>query len=81
MNTAAPPPMNVPNALAQSVQQQYQPQLQQAYRPPGAQMVTQVIQQPTIQSAPGFPPGAHINPQVYPGFGMNTFQNKTLKYV
>ena len=35
-------------------------------------MPQQQQQQQVIQSAPGFPPGAHINPQVYPGFAHAT---------
>lgn len=41
----------------------HQQQPRQMQQMPGQQMMGQP------QAAPGFPPGAHINPQVYPGFG------------
>jgi len=80
VNTAAPPPMTMTSAGVmaasnqQMLQQQQQPQHRVQYRPPDISQVSAGVGMQSVQPQPGFPSGAHINPQVYPNFGeYNTF--------
>uniref|UniRef100_A0A914NK95 CPSF6/7 RSLD domain-containing protein n=1 Tax=Meloidogyne incognita TaxID=6306 RepID=A0A914NK95_MELIC len=72
LNTAAPPPMSMTSAgvMAASNQQmlQQQPQHRVQYRPPDISQVSAGVGMQSVQPQPGFPSGAHINPQVYPNF-------------
>lgn len=63
VNTAAPPPMNMATSGLVTNNIMHAPQ----YRTVG--QIPAGIQHQTMQSQPGFPPGAHINPQVYPAYG------------
>uniref|UniRef100_A0A915MPN4 RRM domain-containing protein n=1 Tax=Meloidogyne javanica TaxID=6303 RepID=A0A915MPN4_MELJA len=74
VNTAAPPPMTMTSAGVmaasnqQMLQQQQQPQHRVQYRPPDISQVSAGVGMQSVQPQPGFPSGAHINPQVYPNF-------------
>nr|CAD2162308.1 unnamed protein product [Meloidogyne enterolobii] len=74
VNTAAPPPMTMTSAGVMAVsnqqmlQQQQQPQHRVQYRPPDISQVSAGVGMQSVQPQPGFPSGAHINPQVYPNF-------------
>lgn len=75
LNTAAPPPMTMTpvGVMAPSNQQMMQQHQQQQqhrvqYRQPDINQMSSGVGMQSVQSQPGFPPGAHINPQVYPNF-------------
>uniref|UniRef100_A0A914I5C1 RRM domain-containing protein n=1 Tax=Globodera rostochiensis TaxID=31243 RepID=A0A914I5C1_GLORO len=80
INTAAPPPtMSMAVGLGGGLmpayqQQQRQPTMMTAMGAAGQQMMA-APQMQAMQPPPGFPPGAHINPQVYPGFGASAYMD------
>ena len=67
--------MTSAGVMAASNQQtlQQQPQHRVQYRPPDISQVSAGVGMQSVQPQPGFPSGAHINPQVYPNFGEYTF--------
>ncbi|KAL3093209.1 hypothetical protein niasHT_022659 [Heterodera trifolii] len=80
VNTAAPPPAMTmavgPGGGLMSAyqQQQRQPTMMTAVSA-GHQMMASAQPMHAMQPPPGFPPGAHINPQVYPGYGATAYMD------
>jgi cleavage and polyadenylation specificity factor subunit 6/7 len=70
LNTAAPPPVAITSVggMAPSHQMMQQQNRVQFRQPDVNQMSAPGIGIQGMQPQPGFPPGAHINPQVYPNF-------------